>query len=535
MKKTRYSRMMLLGMALIMLLVVAACSGGTEPSSGEGNGETSQSNSSADGSKGKEAAPKGDPVTLRIELFDRGNTPPGAPPLTESYFVDYIQENFGDPNNIKLEFVTVPRSEEVAQLNVLLAANEAPDLIFSYSLEAAQNWARQGGLTDFAPLLDEHGPQLKAYLADTLPYGVINDEQVLIPGKRIIRAISTPFIRKDWLDQLGLPLPQTTEELYEALRAFKEHDPGQTGGKVVPFGIKYNFNINPVVMSFWEPMSEEDFNTMPDWIKPGNKEGYRFLNKMYNEGLISPDFALDRDGKKFQADIVNGLTGFAIANTNEPVYMGYINILYNNVPDAELVPIDPFTNSEGKRPKHIYNPYAAFMMVPKSSERAVEVVKFLDWMVAPEVRMVLQNGIEGVTYELDEEGIPYILQTEEANNIMYNWTDYSVMINGKDMDDLEMTMKANAAIPEFREFTVQSFEIGSNDGVVPFLPDRPLESAIKYKATLDEKGLEIHVKSITVSPEEFDRTYDDLVAEYMHIGGQEVMEETLKAYREMNP
>ena len=63
---------------------LAACSGG-ESASGGAKGDVK----------------KGSPVTLKIELFDRGNTPSGAPPLTESYFVKYMQEKFGDPNNIK--------------------------------------------------------------------------------------------------------------------------------------------------------------------------------------------------------------------------------------------------------------------------------------------------------------------------------------------------------------------------------------------------------------------------------------------------
>lgn len=99
--------------------------------------------SAAGGSNGSGA--KGDPVTLKVELFDRGNTPPGAPPLTESYFVKYMQEKFGDPNNIKLQFVTVPRTEEVPKLNVLMSANEAPDIIFTYSDPAVQNWVKQEG------------------------------------------------------------------------------------------------------------------------------------------------------------------------------------------------------------------------------------------------------------------------------------------------------------------------------------------------------------------------------------------------------
>ncbi len=140
----------------------------------------------------KEGGAKGDPVTLKIELFDRGNTPPGAPPLTESYFVKYMQEKFGDPNNIKLQFVTVPRTEEVPKLNVLMSANEAPDIIFTYSDPAVQNWVKQGGLTELGDLINQHGTNLKKYLGDKLlNYGNFEGKQYTIPAKRIIIASST--------------------------------------------------------------------------------------------------------------------------------------------------------------------------------------------------------------------------------------------------------------------------------------------------------------------------------------------------------
>ncbi|MDF2963345.1 MAG: extracellular solute-binding protein family 1 [Paenibacillus sp.] len=284
--------------------MLAACSGGESSSGGA-----------------QDSGKKGSPVTLKIELFDRGNTPPGAPPLTESYFVKYMQEKFGDPNNIKLEFVTVPRTEEVPKLNVLMSANEAPDLIFTYSDPAVQNWVKQGGLTELGDLLNQHGPNLKKYLGDQLlNYGVISGKQYTIPAKRIILASQTPIIRKDWLDKLGMQPPKTTDEFYAVLKAFKEKDPGNTGGKVIPYGIKYNNNLDPLVRTFWKKMTEEEYYTLPDLMKPGHKDGYRFLNKLYNEGLISPDFALDKDGKKFQADLVNGLVGFTVTNTNEKMF-----------------------------------------------------------------------------------------------------------------------------------------------------------------------------------------------------------------------
>ncbi|WP_434006892.1 extracellular solute-binding protein [Paenibacillus konkukensis] len=477
---------------------------------------------------------KGNPVTLKIELFDRGNTPPGAPPLTESWFVKYMQEKFGDPNNIKLEFVTVPRTEEVPKLNVLMAANEAPDIIFTYSDPAVQNWVKQGGLTELGDLLNQYGPKLKKYLGDQLlGYGVINGKQYTVPAKRIILASSTPIIRKDWLDKLGMQPPKTTDEFYNVLKAFKEKDPGNTGGKVIPYGIRYNNNLDPLVRTFWKQMSEEEYYTLPDWLKPGNKDAYRFLNKLYNEGLISPDFALDKDGKKFQADLVNGQIGFAITNTNEPVYQAYYSTLQKNVPGATLLPVDPFTNYEGKHVKAIYHPLSAHIMIPKASKRAAEAIKLLDWMSDYNVIFDLQNGPEGVAYKKGDDGIPVFLDTDDAKKIMYNYLDYSMLINGKDMGDPEKTLKANAADPKYKDFTMDSIKIGDQDGQLPPRFDRPIEAQIKYNQTLSDKGVEIVVKTITAKPADFDKLYDDMAAEYMKIGGKEVQDEQLKAYREM--
>ncbi|ULL15347.1 extracellular solute-binding protein [Paenibacillus sp. H1-7] len=500
---------------LLPALTLAACS-----DSGSGTG-------TQDGKKGEM-------VTLKIELFDRGNTPPGAPPLTESWFVKYMQEKFGNPNNIKLEFVTVPRTEEVPKLNVLMAANEAPDLIFTYSDPAVQNWVKQGGLTDLGDLINQHGPNLKKYLGEQLlNYGVINGKQYTIPAKRIILASSTPIIRKDWLDKLGMQPPKTTDEFYNVLKAFKEKDPGGTGGKVIPYGIRYNNNLDPLVRTFWKKMTEEEYYTLPDWMKPGHKEGYKFLNKLYNEGLISPDFALDKDGKKFQADLVNGQIGFAITNTNEPVYQAYYSTLQKNVPSAVLLPVDPFTNYEGKHVKQIYHPLSAHIMVPKASKRAVEVIKFLNWMSDYNVIFDLQNGTEGVTYKKGEDSVPIFLDTDEAKKVMYNYLDYSMLINGKDMGDPEKTLKANAADPKYKDFTMDSIKVGDNDGQLPARYDRPIEAQIKYNQTLSDKGVEITVKTITAKPADFDKLYDDMVAEYMKIGGKEVMDEMKKVYAEM--
>jgi len=493
------------------------------------------------GDRGDPGLPRdvGDPdawKTLRIELFDRNNTPAGAPPLTDNFMTQYIQEHFGDPNRVKVEFVTVPRAEELDRLHVLMAANQAPDLVFTYDLPTVYNFAKQGKLTDLTDLLERHGQDLKQVLGeDILEVGRFDGKQYAIPAKRVLTAQSATLIREDWLKEVGLPLPETTEQFYEALKAFKEKKPGKSGEDVIPFGHVDYYHTAAIQYSFWdwERITEEDIYAKPRWAMPGNKEAFRFLNKLYHEGLIDPNFHLDRFSQQFQKDLVNGRVGAGTPNVNEPVYMGYLRELQKNEPHAVLTPIDPFTTANGKRPKPILEQTGMLIMVPKASPNAEAAVKYLNWMAQPEHYITLQNGIEGVTYEM-KNGIPVTLQNEEANRTLYNYFDYCIILNGKFVSaaDDELNLKANITDSRYEQFTTKSIEYGMTDGVGTPQSIRVLPAEIKYSAALNEKNDEIFVKVVTAESASFDAVYDQEVADYLKMGGQQVMEERLRTYRE---
>lgn len=525
-KSSRWGGSLLLAAVLTTTAVLSGCSGN--------NSGSAPSTSTA----GEESAPpKGDPIKLRIELFDRNNTPTGASPITNNFMTKYVQEKFGDPNNIKVEWVTVPRTQEVEKVNVLMAANQAPDLVFTYDNPTVQNYVKSGGLTDLGPLIEKYGQNLKKVLGeDVLSYGVFEGKQYTIPARRVLLAQSTTLIRQDWLDELGLPVPKTTEEFYNTLKAFKEKQPGKSGANVIPYSNIDPFHMKPLQYSFWEwdKISEEDLFALPDWQKPGNKEAFRFLNKLYNEGLIDPDFPLtmNKDPQKFQKDLINGRVGAGTANTNEPVYQGYLTEVYKADPNAKLVPIDPFSTADGKHPKALYAANGIYLFVPKASKNAEAAVKYLDWMAQPENILALQNGTEGKTYEM-KDGIPVTLDNEEAKQTLYNYSDYAMILNGKYVSttDDSLNIAANASDPELKDFTIASIELGSTDGVTIPHVSTPIESEIKYAATLLEKNDEIFVKVITAKPADFDHVYEKEVKDYMNIGGQEVMEEKRKAFQ----
>lgn len=487
------------------------------------------------------------PVTLKVEVFDRGNSPAGYT-ITDNYWTKWIQENFGTPNQIDVEYVPVPRSQEVEKLNVLMASGSGvPDIVFTYDPNTFNRYAKQGGLTDLGPLLDEYGPNLKAFLGDdVLSYGKFEGTQFAIPAKRSNIGKYASFIRQDWLTKLNMPVPQTTTELYETLKAFKEKDPGETGGQVIPLGMTIaSAQYEPLIWSFIKSMSEEEQYTLTQQLGsndypillPGFKDALQFMNKLYNEGLINKDFGLDKDKKKLTEDISTGKVGFFSEDDINIYYEnGTYDLLQKNVPGSEIAAVDVYTNEEGKHAKPKYAPNGLYIMIPKSSKRAVEAIKYLDWMTSGDNLFRIQNGIENENYTL-VDGIPVTVenQSEEALNRMYNVGDMAIISNGKQLGSMEKNLKARALqMPKkFQEQVAVAQEIANADTIPLVLMDRPIEAQTKYATTLLDKFNEIIVKTTMAKPDQFDSVYESMLKDYMASGGQAILDERTAVYKEM--
>lgn len=107
-----------------------------------------------------------------------------------------------------------------------------------------------------------------------------------------------PWINQVWLDQLGLEMPQNTEELYHVLKTFKEADPSGNLGTIPLFGSeKVGGNAQPVdwiinMFIYYNPDHLwQDYNgdgqLEPVYTQPAYREALEFLNKLYKEGLLS--------------------------------------------------------------------------------------------------------------------------------------------------------------------------------------------------------------------------------------------------------
>lgn len=485
---------------------------------------------------------------LTVEVFDRGK--PGQPDLNNNYWTKYINDNFGKQYNATVKFVTVPRSQEIEKLNVLMASGEAPDIVFTYDTGTVYKYVQQGGLTDLGPLLEQHGSDLVNYLGDDiLKYGKFDEKQYAIPGKRTVLAGFNTFIRKDWLDKLGLPVPTTAEQFYDTMVAFKEKNPGNVSG-VIPYGYSLSSSTPGIgaMMEAFKPsnLTEQEFATlqagsvsMPAWNLPGYDQAVQYMNKMFNEGLISPSFATDKDGKQLDADISNGKVGAFYSNWDGPYRTapGTYTNLKTNIPEAELIPIDPWQNDTGKHPKQGYSPNGIFILVPKFSKNADLAVQYLNWMSDPINTLFLQNGKEGEDYNM-VNGVPVQTGTTTSGEKMMtvaNNLDYDIISNGIELGDKEKNAAAiSAGYPGFENEVENALKVAMTDYYEPYFHSLPNEADSKYRSQLTSLSAQLLAKLIVAKPSEFDSLYKSSVQQFMDQGGKAVLDDYIKNYEAQN-
>lgn len=488
----------------------------------------------------KNKTANGDRTTLRIEIFDSGDTPANAGSMTDNAITRWAQKEFGDPNNIDLEFVAVPRMQETTQLNVMMAAKDAPDIITTYDYTMLYNYAKDGGLMDLTDVVEKEGSNLVEFLGqDLLDEAKIDGKQYFIPSKRLVRGMMAQVVRQDWLDKLGMEAPTNTDEFYEMLKAFKEKDPGNVGDKLVPWamsGASY-YHFRDLVCSFidTEGMSEIEILATDDFLKPGFKEGIRFLNKLYNEGLISADYMLDKDRKQAEANMANGYSGFLNDDLGRPLNKGGVyETLQKTVPGAKLTAVDTFRNKEGKYPKNLYSANGIYMAVPSFSKNAEAAIKYLNWMAQEDVLFTIQNGFEGVTYNLDENGFPVVIDSEESRKThWYNLGFYmGLVVNGTYVKNDELSIKFNAQSTVDPELFLACHENSVRDGSSQMaLP--PTEADTKYGASYGEKIGELFSRPVMAPPEKFDEIYDEIEKAAREQGGDAIIAAKIKQLEEI--
>lgn len=335
-------------------------------------------------------------VKLNTEVVGDWNT---------NEYSKWLEERTG----VKVEYeVVLNTDDDLTRVNAQLTAGDMPDayLGIPFTQDQVSLYGSQGVFQPVENLIETYAPMMRQIMSDYPDWGA---SMTALDGHKY--QMSTPndcyhcrvspgraFINQKYLDAVGAEMPETTEELREVLRLFKEQDPSGTG-QMIPFACGGTDFIDDYIMNsfLYTPGSNGQGS---GWLrvvdgkvdfaanKPEWREALRYLRQLNLDGTLDRT-AFTMTGDELLRAGNQGRIGFV-----RSYYWGWFaDIDYEN-PDAmwrDYVSIPPLAGPEGVR-------YARWsydsdrsrpFVITKNCENPEVLVQWADYM------MDLEGGLRG--------------------------------------------------------------------------------------------------------------------------------------------
>lgn len=339
--------------------------------------------------------------------------------------VDYnemtIIKELKEKTNIKLNFEEIPGNIWNEKVPLKFATGSYPDLIIgSLPGNLLSQYADYGVIPALEGLIKEHCPNITGIFNENPDYkGYLThvDGHIYALGKVQPNAImyvhDRHYINTKWLDKLGLDMPETLEEYYQVLKAFKEQDPNGNGKKdEIPFSFigtssnggwarnieSFPFGAFGVLDQQWNHLMVKNGQVIFTPMTEGYKEGIKYLHKLYDDGLIDEE-VFTHHVSQYRAK----------GKQSPPVFGSFIGfrprveIGTENKENYDYLP--PLKGPDGEQLWRYrgVNTNPQQYILTNENQYILETLKLLDYMLSSEeIQMQFQWGPEG--WEWTDDG-----------------------------------------------------------------------------------------------------------------------------------
>ena len=413
--------------------MLAGCGGSGDSSSNSAGNSGTATNTAAD--TGSDNASSGDaaaaddtsPITFEVFLTDANND------LWDNPVGNAITEATGV--TLEISYPVSSQGDSKQDVALMIANDEYPDMLYSKG-EATQLY-EAGALIDMRDLIEQYGPNIKKMYGDEfekLKWGQGDDGiyQLSYAGVRsqTLKTGGTCQIQFAALKENNYEYPKTLEE-YEALikKYLAAHPTTEDGLETI--GITMSASDWHWMITLGNPAGfiadaspdngqwvvDENYNCFYKHTTPEEKEYFQWLCRMYDEGILDPNFATQTHDD-YIAKLSSGRV-VAITDAEWDYNQAQQVLIADGKVDKTYCGLPVTLRADQKAPTLLYQGLQVGwgMAITKSCEDPVRAVKFLDFLCSDEGAVLHKWGVEGVNYFLDDNGMRYRTQEEiDASN-----------------------------------------------------------------------------------------------------------------------
>ncbi|MDF2924051.1 MAG: extracellular solute-binding protein family 1 [Paenibacillaceae bacterium] len=343
----------------------------------------------------------------------------------------------------------------VQRLNTRIAAGDLPDLFLPWKGNETA-LMKQGALADLTDLLPKYAPSVWSRIPKEM-WDIVRSADISGKGRiYYIPQVQTytyygAYIRKDWLDRVGMKMPATKDEYVEVLKAFRDKDANGNGdpndeipliGREQGRWMDHIFGMFGVAM--WEgyPMWDlYDGKLTYSAVTPNMKAALEFARMLYAEKLLDPNTLLNKS-EEWTSKIYNDKVGnYFHINYGQA---GRVENIAKVNKDVNLVAL-PLPKVEG------YNGFITktqlnkpqWVIANKNEQTTINALKLLEWAADPKNADKALLGVEGMHYEV-KDGKTVILPPDPAKQEARPLTSF---ITDLDQVKKEMALEVSSANP----------------------------------------------------------------------------------------
>lgn len=450
------------------------------------------------------------PISMVIN--DLGMGFPDGLDENDNPYIHYIEEKTG----LDLQVSIPPQEVYEEKLNVIMASRNLPDLIHSYNPVWYDEYVKKGALLPLDDYIDQYGAALKTYIPDEAWERMrYNGRIYAVPSLTEVQGIELMYVRKDWLDNLGLEPPRTLDEYYEVIKAFAKNDPDRNGlhdtigliftekmGRTAPIFGAYGVQLNSWL--------ERDGKLVNGSTLPETKEALGFLAKLYHEGLLDPEFPLNRLSV-FHEKIENGKVGMFSAAWYDT--RGPIALNKKKDPSAKWIALEYPVGPKGYSGVYDTDLIRGFNVVPAGTSHPEEVIKLLNF-IAGEGRETLKFGFKNEIWTMQDGKM--VTNFEEHDKHLYRGI-YQALV---DVFDPKTTKARLDSLGDFHLY--ENLQMIERNLIRNQFYGTPTPAMTQYAGHLEElQQLFTEIVMGIVPLDEFDR----FVKRWYQEGGAEITDE----------
>ena len=378
--------------AILIFTLLAGCSfgtGGTKKTDGDVSSVKDRENWDIAETSPLGKYPELVTYTLgQMKGTNNSNLPEGQT-YEDNAYTRYLKKTLNVQNkNIFME--SEERYDEA--LNILVKDRNLPDIFLVSDRETLEELVENDLIEDLTEVYkscasDKIQEMYESYGKELLASGTFDGKLFALPETAIDDGSQLLWLRRDWMEQLGVKEPKTLDEALSVIRAFQENRMGAEEGED-PVGLVCDPGLVGTVSTSYSVDSVfEMFGAYPQqWIKNADgeivygslteetKEALGYLRELYKQGILDPDFAL-RAQNNIRDLVVNGKCGafFGLWWTpNNPLMDEYRK---NKETDWEPY----YLTADAKRTVEVYSTFwdSKYVVVRKGYEHPEIVMKIL--------------------------------------------------------------------------------------------------------------------------------------------------------------